>query len=164
MRVGDVITAIDGRRIESLSLADFYLQIMSLRDGQALDVALDRDGAATSARLTAVAMPHDCIREATLASSRGEFVEPLGVLAATIPADMVEAHGGYGVVVTARVATASFDDAGLAPGDIVRSVNKAAVTSVTGLRSTVERIAPGDAVVLQVERGGKLSFIAFTRE
>jgi S1-C subfamily serine protease len=109
-------------------------------------------------------MPHDCIREATLASSRGEFVEPLGVLALTIPADMVEAHGGYGVLVTARVATPSFDDAGLAPGDLVRSVNKATVTSVAGLRSAVERIAPGDAVVLQVERGGRLSFIAFTRE
>jgi serine protease Do len=164
MRVGDVITAIDGRRFESLSLADFYLQIMSLRDGQALDVALNRDGAAMNARLTAVAMPHDCTREATLDSSPGEFVEPLGVLASAIPSDQVETHGGYAVVVTARVATPSFDDAGLAPGDIVRSVNKAAVTSVAGLRSAVERIAPGDAVVLQVERGGRLSFIAFTRE
>jgi len=164
MRVGDVITAIDGRRLESLSLADFYLQIMSLRDGQALDVALNRDGVAMSATLTAVAMPHDCTREATLASSSGEFVEPLGVLASAIPSDEVETHGGYAVVVTARVATPSFDVAGLAPGDIVRSVNKATVTSVVGLRSAVERIAPGEAVVLQVERDGRLTFIAFTRE
>jgi serine protease Do len=165
IKVGDVITAIDGRRLENLSLADFYLQVMSLQDGQSLNLTLNRDGLVTSASLTAVAVPHDCTREATLGSVAGEFVEPLGVLASAIPPDEVEAHGGgWGVMVTARVATPSFDDAGLAPGDVVRSVNKVAVTSVGGLRSAVERVAPGDAVVLQVDRGGRLSFIAFTRE
>jgi serine protease Do len=165
IRVGDVITAIDGRRIESLSLADFYLQVMSLRDGQALDLALDREGLVISAKLNAVAMPHDCNREATLGSSPGEFVEPLGVLASPVPPEQIEGHGGgSGVLVTARVATPSLDDAGLGPGDVVRSVNKVAVTSVAGLRAAVERIAPGDPVVLQVDRNGRLSFIAFTRE
>jgi serine protease Do len=164
IRVGDVLTAIDGRRIDSYSLADFYLQTMSLHDGQVLDVALNRDGAVTSARLSAVAVPHDCTREVTLGSSPGEFVEVLGVLVTAIPDDEAETHHASGVLVTARVATPSFDDAGLMPGDVVRSINRAVVTTVDGLRSSVERIAPGGPVVLQVERDGRLTFIAFTRE
>jgi serine protease Do len=164
IRVGDVLTAVDGRRIDSYSLADFYLQTMSLHDGQVLDVALNRDGTVTSARLSAVAVPHDCTREATLGSSPGQFVELLGVLVTAIPDDQAETRHDPGVLVTARVATPSFDDAGLMPGDVVRSINRAVVTTVDGLRSSVERIAPGGPVVLQVERDGRLTFIAFTRE
>jgi len=164
IRVGDVLTAIDGRRVDNYSLADFYLQTMSLQDGQLLDVALNRDGVVTSARLSAVAIPHDCTREATLGSSPGEFVELLGVLVTALSEDEAAAHHGPGVLVTARVATPSIDDAGLMPGDVVRTINRAAVSTVDELRSSVERIAPGAAVVLQVERGGRLTFIAFTRE
>ena len=91
-------------------------------------------------------------------------MELLGVLVTAIPDYDTEAHHGPGVLVTARVATPYFDDAGLMPGDVVRTINRAVVTTVDGLRSSVERIAPSAAVVLQVERGGRLTFIAFTRE
>ena len=50
---------------------------------------------------------------------------------------------------------------GLAPGDVIHAVNASPVIDLDGLRSVLENLDPGDAVVLQVERAGELVFAAF---
>ena len=100
--------AMGGRRIDQYALADILVQTMNLHDGQVLDIALNRDGVETRARLSAIAIPHDCTRQATLGSSPGEFVELLGALVAAIPDNETDAYHGPGVLVTARVATQRF--------------------------------------------------------
>ena len=49
----------------------------------------------------------------------------------------------------------------LAPGDVIRSVNAVPVTSITQLRALIDNFELGDAVALQVERKGKLMYLAF---
>ena len=44
------------------------------------------------------------------------------------------------------------------------AVNGAPVADVASLRSAVERVARHAAIVLQVSRGGRLSYVAFERE
>lgn len=46
------------------------------------------------------------------------------------------------------------------PGDLISSVNGEAVQSVTGLRAILEKLHPGDPVVVQVQRGDQLMLIA----
>jgi S1-C subfamily serine protease len=49
----------------------------------------------------------------------------------------------------------------LAAGDVICSVNSVPITSVAQLRATVESFKPGDAIALQLERKGKLMYMAF---
>ena len=65
-----------------------------------------------------------------------------------------------GVLVVARL-RGSDTQAELATGDMIRSVNSVPITSVAQLRATIGSFKPGDAIALQVERKGKLMYVAF---
>jgi S1-C subfamily serine protease len=44
---------------------------------------------------------------------------------------------------------------------VIHSINNRPVDTVDHLRSALSQLKPGDAVVLQVERAGKLQFVSF---
>jgi S1-C subfamily serine protease len=52
----------------------------------------------------------------------------------------------------------------LQPGDIIDAVNAFPVPFVDTLRSALERMKPGDPVVLQIERDGRFEYLAFELE
>jgi S1-C subfamily serine protease len=52
----------------------------------------------------------------------------------------------------------------LSAGDIIHTVNGAPVPSLQDLRAALDGVEAHGSVVLQVERGGKLSFVAFQKE
>jgi S1-C subfamily serine protease len=52
----------------------------------------------------------------------------------------------------------------LQPRDVIRGVNTSGVTTLQGLREAVRALPAGAAVTLQIQRGGRLMFVAFTRE
>jgi serine protease Do len=56
-----------------------------------------------------------------------------------------------GVVVVARLSGTDVD-AELRSGDVIRSLNGTAVTSVEALRSAIDKLSPGASAVLQIER------------
>jgi S1-C subfamily serine protease len=68
------------------------------------------------------------------------------------------------VVVSARVQTGRPSDVSLERGDVIRAVNGALVATPAALRDAVERVPVRGAVVLQVERDGRLGYVAFERE
>jgi len=49
----------------------------------------------------------------------------------------------------------------LVVGDVIRSINAISITSVAQLRATLDTFQLGDAIALQVERKGKLMYVAF---
>ena len=69
----------------------------------------------------------------------------------------------YGVIVAARVAGAT-TEVPLQVRDVVVSVNEQPVMTLQGLRDAMRAIPRGAPVTLQVQRDGKLMFIAFTLE
>ena len=52
-------------------------------------------------------------------------------------------------------------DVSLAAGDVIHAINGAPVETIEGLRSALDRPGPSSPMVLQIERDGKLMFIAF---
>jgi S1-C subfamily serine protease len=50
------------------------------------------------------------------------------------------------------------------PGDLIISLNGEPVTNLAGLRESVARLKSGDAVVFQVQRLERLTFVAFNLE
>jgi len=61
-----------------------------------------------------------------------------------------------GVVVVAQLSGSNELDTGLEAGDIIRAVDRTALQSTSQFVTLVRNLRPGDPVVLQVERKGKL--------
>ncbi len=66
-----------------------------------------------------------------------------------------------GVVVIARSPGLNTYTSDLRPGDVVYQVNQQPLESVQQLRSLLQPMRPGQPVVLQIERGSQLQYIAF---
>jgi S1-C subfamily serine protease len=64
----------------------------------------------------------------------------------------------------ARVADFMTSATGLQPGDVIHSVNQISIDSLSSLRAALTQVKPHDPVVLQVERGGGLQWLAFDIE
>ena len=99
-----------------------------------------------------------------LVNPRDNLIPRLGVLALNLNDDLRAMIGSLrnssGVLVVARVAD-FLADSGLESGDVIHAVNQTEVDSLDSLRAALARLNPGDAVVLQVERGGGYEWVAF---
>jgi serine protease Do len=157
LQSGDVVTMMDNREVQQLSFADLYGYLYGLHDGQEVTVSVVRGGQTRTARLRAMTPAHTCERPSLL-EIEDAVVEPLGIVGQN-----VEEPGRVGVAVTARLSGTSAVDSSVASGDVIRAVNGEPITSVVALRDAMARIERGHAVVLQVERGGTLSYVAFER-
>ncbi len=158
MRPGDVIVSLDGRPLASLSFLELYRYLYALADGQTVKLGYLRGDRAEAVSLTAIVPPHECGPPLTLAHIDENLVEPLGIVATTLDDDERS-----GVVVVARLAGPAGGDIPLAMGDVVRAINGEPATSAAALRDAMGRIPHGHGVVLQVERGGQLTYVAFER-
>jgi serine protease Do len=164
---GDLITAIDGRRVDDLTLAELYLTLYSLHGGQRLTLTATRGDRTFTAPLDAVDLPHVCER-ATVIDSQGTLVEPLGILGVSVGERLAPSMPGLrdlsGVLVAARVNAERTPAGVLESGDVIHAINGVAVTSPATLRAELARIDRHGAIVLQVERGGQLTYVAFERD
>ena len=66
-----------------------------------------------------------------------------------------------GVVVVAQTAGPNVVDTGLETGDIIHAIDRIPLQSTSQLQTLVRNLKSGDSVVLQVERKGKLQYLAF---
>ena len=110
---------------------------------------------------------HDVDRVIDLVDPAKDLVPQLGILGLEIDSEISkmfpELRRGPGVIVVARAATAG-PASGLQSGDVIHSVNGITVIGLDGLRSAVEKLKPNDPVAIQIERQGKLMYLAFENE
>ena len=166
-QIGDVVTSIDGQRIEGMTLPRLYPLLYSLHDGEEVAIEARRGAETIKATVRAVGIPHVCERPAS--ETRPTLVEPLGILGLQIDDDLASKLDGLrvasGVIVAMRVGTTTeIPDGMLAKGDVIHAVNGIPVSTPEGLRTALSRVGPHGAVVLQIERGGQFSFVAFERD
>jgi S1-C subfamily serine protease len=65
-----------------------------------------------------------------------------------------------GVLVAASTAARPFTEAGLKTGDVIFSLNRKIVSSVSELRAVVEALKPGNPAVLLVQREENLVYVS----
>jgi C-terminal processing protease CtpA/Prc len=103
-----------------------------------------------------------------LAMSDKGLVRRLGIIGADlddkIRSIMPHLRSGPGVVVGARIQDATSADSGLKAGDVIRRLNQTQIDSLDTLKKAIRALNSGDAVALQVERDGKLSYLPFEME
>ena len=93
----------------------------------------------------------------------------LGILGTEITGKIAQLLGDglrepSGVVVAARAAGTGIVDNSLKTGDLIHALKSSPVTSLDGLRSALDNIKPDSSVALQVERDGKMMYVAFQME
>jgi serine protease Do len=162
MQVQDIITSADDRPIDSLPMLLFALYTRSA--GDVVKVGVLRGKQQLTLNVPVI--------EPRGAESVGELVDPdkglvekLGILGVDIDAKVAdllpELRISTGVIVVARADIWRGVDVPLTPGDVIHSVNGYIVSSLVGLRVALDEVEPGGAVTLQIEREGRLTFVAF---
>jgi len=69
-----------------------------------------------------------------------------------------------GVIVAARTTFGASVDSGLVTGDVIHTLNGVTIISLDTLTAGIKQLKPGDPVVLQIERDGRLQYLAFEME
>ncbi len=163
LQVGDVVTAIDGRPIDSYPS---FVEALYLHDPEAtmsIDVLRGQKTISVSIPVT---VHHDKVDDLadvpdlqrTFLAEFGMFVSDLTeAIKPLLHADDLDS----GVVVVAQAAGPNAISTGVQSGDIIRAVNHTSLNSVAQLQNTIHELKSGDAVVLQIERGGALQYLAF---
>jgi serine protease Do len=166
LRMGDVIESIDSMPVDNVALFTLSLYLRTTGDKVNLQVA--RGTKQLSLDVPVLEPTHDLSRLADLSNPATDVIPQLGIIGATITPEIAELVGPLriesGVLVTASVAARLAVDSGLQEGDIIHSFNRAPIKNMTDLRTAFAKLKPGDAAALQVERGGKLTFLTFEME
>lgn len=162
LKIQDIITSIDGRPADNLPALETRLLMRS--GGERIKLGVQRGSEKMTFDVLVVELPHDVDQMAALADPVKNLVSKLGIVALEIDSRIATRLPGLritsGVIVVAKAAEPN-SDASLASGDIIHAINGAPVESLDGLRSALDRLSPTTPAVLQIEREGKLMFMAF---
>jgi serine protease Do len=166
LRPGDVILSLDGAPMDSLPLFAFRLFTRSAGDQVSFDVL--RGNVHAIIAVPVIERIDHGEPLADLLHPESNQVHQLGIVAAAIDERLqgmiAELRIPSGVLVAARSQEPLAADVALSVGDVIHSVNGAPVGTVEELRADLEVLAAArahSAVVLQIEREGKLSYLAF---
>jgi serine protease Do len=164
---GDLVTVLDGKPMEN----GRQLQVSLYRHvvGDVVTLEVVRDGRTIKVPV-AMAERQDALGSLTDAADiRQNLVPRLGVLGLTVDAQVAEVlpwlrvRGGV-VVVSLVEGAIDARDGGLAPGDVIFTLNRTLVAGLSELRRALDALQAGDAVVLGIDRRGELLYLAFTVE
>lgn len=168
LRSGDVITAIDGKPIESAR--GLTSVVADVAPGSTVTVEYLREGKRQSTSVTVAERP----RNIGMGGQTGE--EPpaedegaskasrakLGVSIADVTPEVaaqLKLREPKGAVITGLDPSGVAAQSGLQSGDVIHRFGKTTVTTAADLSKAVDAAEPGSQIVLQVERRGTLTFV-----
>ena len=162
LKVQDIVTSIDGYPIGNLPAVGTRLTMRS--GGDQIKLVVLRGSNKLSFSVPVVELQNDLDRLATNVQSKQSRVTQLGVVVIDVDPAILQKTAalrvGSGVLVAAR-AIDSNADVTLEAGDVIHTINGAQVKTSEELRTILNRTTANSAVVLQIERAGKLMFVAF---
>jgi serine protease Do len=166
LRAEDIVLAIDDRPITSLP--DFMAALYLHPSDQVLKIDVLRRTERMSFNVP-VGVDHEQIGELaevpdlqqTLIRRMSIFVTDLDDrVKSLLPMTRVDS----GLVVVAQTSGTNLLDTGLQTGDIIHAIGRTPLQSIPQFQAMIRDLKSGDPVVLQIERGGKLQYLAFEME
>jgi serine protease Do len=166
LRPGDVVVALDGKPMENGRQLQVGLYRRAVGDSVTLDVV--RDGQPQTARVTMI-QRRDPMAALTGVDPRDHVVPRLGILGVDVTPQIAQALPPLRIVAGVLVASATpgaldTRDRDLQPGDVIHVLNRQPIAGLSDLRAALAPLKAGDPVVLHIERGGELIYIAFVAE
>jgi len=162
VKPGDVVETLNGRTMRNARQLESLIYRSPMKDKLTLQVLRGKDEMTID--VPVIDSVDDPQRFADMVNPEDNLIARLGILGIGIDRDVAAMLPGlrnsYGVVVAAGSTATDFTTGtGLQPGDVIYSVNAAPVSSVESLRKKVDEFKPGDEVVMQIERSGRLMFV-----
>jgi serine protease Do len=166
LNLNDIILAIDGRPI--LGLPDVVMALYVHPLDQVLKIDVLRGETPMSFYIPVKVYQENIDDLSDIPGLQKRLVRKLNIFVTDLDEDVglaVDARRSEsGVVVVAQLSGSNALDTGLEAGDIIRAVDRTALQSTAQFVTLVRDLRPGDPVVLQVERKGKLQYLAFEME
>jgi serine protease Do len=163
LQVQDIVLAIDDHPI--LGLPDYMAALYLHPADQILKIDVLRDNSRMSLNIP-VKVHRDKLDELSeLPDLQKSLLRELSVfvtdLDSSVKSALSSTRSESGIVVVAQIGGSRTVDTGLKAGDVIRAIGRTPLQTVSQLQAIVRDFKPGDAVVLQVERNGKLQYLAF---
>ncbi len=163
LKIQDIIISIDGEPVDGLPI--FNLRTFILRAGKPTKVTILRGTEKMNLQIPVAERPHTTDRLVDLVNPEENMVGKLGILGiqigekiAPMLPDLREASG---VLVAAKTVSSSAVDNPLTVGDVIHALNGTPVISLDYLRTSLANIRFNNSVVLQIERDGRMMYLAF---
>jgi serine protease Do len=165
LRPGDILLALDGKPMANAR--QFDVNLYRRVPGDRVTLSVRRGTQTLDLTVSVVARPEDTDRFLSMVTPEKNLIPRLGVLALELDDELRRAagplRGREGVLVAARSGGSDETDE-LKPGDVVYAVNGVSVLGLAELRSAVGRPAPGQPLVLHVERASRLIYVVVEAE
>ena len=166
LKVGDVILSLNGRAMEDAPQLETAVNRLKLDDQ--VDLAVVRDGKPLHFAFPVIERADDPQRFADMVTPENNLIPKLGILGIEINDEVAKLlpalRHEYGIVVAARASTLPYSGGDLEPGDVIYEINLSPTITIKTLRDTLDAMKSGAAVELQIERNGKLMYIALELE
>jgi serine protease Do len=162
VKVGDIITRLNGKRMQNAR--QLQVNVYRFPKGEKVTLEVSREGSKLEIQVPVTERVDDPQRFADMVTPENNLVLRLGILGIgidkSLSALLPDLRKPYGVVVAAGTVADFANGTGLEPGDVIYSVNNVPVSSVTALKRKLDEYKFGDVVAMQIERSGRLMFVA----
>jgi len=159
LKTGDVITALDGKKIVNGSA--LQLAVNGISPGAKIALGILRDGKPETVNLT-VGQFHGNTEEASNDGSEGHQGGKLGLAVANLTADARQQFSVpeqvHGVVVQSVRPASPADDAGIQPGDVIVEIDRKPAASASQFASQVHQAKDGKDILLLVWSRGNSTY------
>lgn len=159
LEAGDIIESIDNHPVKTS--ADLRNAVASTEPGTKVTLSILRSGKEKTVDVTLGELPANGV----VASAEGGTSQMLGFSVSNVSPDMARQYGissdHPGVIVTSIDSASPAYRMGLRQGDLIRSINREPVGSVSDFENITGNLKKGDYVLLQVQRAESTFFIAF---
>ena len=162
MKPGDILVSVDGQPANDLPSISYYFR---LRDSQEkVQIVALRGTTQMTFSVAALEEKNAFDGVTAMADPEKSLVAKLGILGVEVDAQIsAQAQGRlrdpFGIIVVGRSAGTG-GEVPLMVGDVIRMVNGQFVTSIDRLRKALQSATPGTAITLQIQREGKLMYVA----
>jgi len=162
----DIVVSLDGKPVENAT--QFAMGIFRRRAGETVELGVVRNGKEMKIQSTVLAKEDGPEQLAKKVSAETNLVPQIGLLCVDVDETTMKMLPGlrrpYGVIVAAQSPSVSSQQTPLQQGDVVYAINGKIIPDLVAFRSAIASFRPGDAVVFEVERPGKLALVEFEWE
>jgi serine protease Do len=166
LAIGDVVVAMNDRPVGSL--AEFVSTLTLRNVGRTVRLDVLRGTQALTLEIPVVERPDRLDRLMSAVDPERNLVRRIGIIGIALDSTTTSAVPGLrspsGVLVVALAGYGGSVESGLAPGDVIHSINRKQVIGLDDLRSALRDLKVGNSAVLQIERDGVFKFLQFEIE
>jgi serine protease Do len=161
LKIGDIVVQIDGKKIKDSQ--DVVREVLKRQVGQKILFEVIRDGKRVETSVITTQMPSPPTEQ----KPSGPGKEWFGLRVTTVTPDIAKQLGlakAEGVVIEGVEMGSAAQGVGFRKGDVILEMNRQRIKDEKDYRNAMEKVKPGQGVLLLISREGSTFFVSLTGE